>query len=123
MVRWDEEAVESTGALAHGAGGVGQQYSQHSTENNWGGGVARSSSNSSATNESGYDGNLARGKPTVDGEDFPCVVEYRNTQKGLVGRGPEGGEEVEVCSRRIRCKHVLVTVGLGVLKVLIYGVA
>lgn len=45
-------------------------------------------------------------------ERYPCVVEYASC-----GTKAKGGEEEDVSTRRIRCRRVLVTVGLGVLKV------
>lgn len=49
----------------------------------------------------------------------PCVVEYstiRSTTRALSGAGG-GREKEERCTRRVRCKRVVVTVSLGVLKV------
>lgn len=44
---------------------------------------------------------------------YPCVVEYTEPNQS----GIAGGGEGRVCTRRIRCRRVVVTVGLGVLKV------
>lgn len=53
-------------------------------------------------------------------ERYPCVVEYKS-KSHAVGRtaANKSGEEESggVSTRRIRCRRVLVTVGLGVLKV------
>lgn len=52
------------------------------------------------------------------GRSHPCVVEYATRKRSSGGEGVfvSGGKE-EACTRRIRCRRVVVTVGLGVLKV------
>ncbi|CAM9748978.1 unnamed protein product [Ectocarpus sp. 13 AM-2016] len=52
-------------------------------------------------------------------ESHPCVVEYttRRHSSGGIDVGGEQGHSDAVSTMRIRCKRVLVTVGLGVLKV------
>ncbi|CAM9111164.1 unnamed protein product [Scytosiphon promiscuus] len=52
-------------------------------------------------------------------ENYPCVVEYESRSQRLGGRSANDSDgEVNggVSTRRIRCRRVLVTVGLGVLK-------
>ena len=49
-------------------------------------------------------------------DSHPCVVEYTTRKRSSGGEGVGGGKE-ETCTRRIRCRRVVVTVGLGVLKV------
>ncbi len=50
------------------------------------------------------------------GHSHPCVVEYTTRKRSSGGEGVGGGKE-EACTRRIRCRRVVVTVSLGVLKV------
>lgn len=47
----------------------------------------------------------------------PCLVEYSTTGARDVSGGGGGRKEKEGGTRRIRCKRVVVTVSLGVLKV------
>lgn len=80
-----------------------------------------------ATEEGGHGGGGGLGVASSSAKTYwdghpshPCVVEYsttRNSTRGpLVGEGSENERE-ESCTRRIRCKRVVVTVSLGVLKV------
>lgn len=48
----------------------------------------------------------------------PCVVEYSTARTTSLSAGGGGGKEKEEGgAKRIRCKRVVVTVSLGVLKV------
>ena len=77
-----------------------------------------------ATEEGGGGGEIGAAASSTktyrDGHpSHPCVVEYSTTRSRARDPSGAGGgrEKDEVCTRRVRCKRVVVTVSLGVLKV------